>query len=341
MFSQLSRILLAGWAVIWAMSANGEVSSAEPGAILVFPKIIRDVDQDTIIQISNSTGSRVLLHCFYVNGAPDPNTGEPLWSVTDFHIRLTRQQPTFWVAGSGLPAVPQDGRPSDLYPGPVPPLGEGFAGELRCVVVDEGELPQSRNALTGHATLINRRSGATRKYQAIGIRGLPGNNRDSTLLFNEVEYTSCPRVLILNHFYDGAPDPIFGTPINSSLTVVPCSADVERSFPGRSTLLFETFNEFEQRLSGSLIVTCFSDTPLSTIDSRSDPTRSIFHYAIQGTLVGQTRIRPLVDAGVTSGHGILAIAEEFRSDGTIGAGINLHFIGGNLQADVLSIPGIF
>lgn len=341
MLNRCSRILLAGWAVVWTSGAYAEVSSEEPGAILVFPKIVRDAEQDTIIQISNSTGTRVLLHCFYVNGAPDPNTGEPLWSVTDFHIRLTRQQPTLWVAGSGLPAVPQDGRPADLYPGPVPPLGEGFAGELRCIVVDEGELPQSRNALAGHATLIHRNTGATRKYQAIGIRGFPGNNRDSTLLFNEVEYTSCPRVLLLSHFYDGAPDPILGTPVSSNLTVVPCSADVERGFPGRSTLLFETFNEFEQRLSASLNITCFADTPLSSIDSRSAPNRSIFHYAIQGTLVGQTRIRPAVDADVTSGHGILAIAEEFRSEGTIGAGMNVHFIGGNLQADVLTIPGSF
>ncbi len=315
-----------------------EVSTEEPSAILVFPKVVRDAEQDTIIQISNATGNRLLLHCFYVNNAPDPATGQPWWSVTDFQVRLTRQQPTIWTAGFGLPPIPTDGRPMDLYPGPVPPLSEGFIGELRCLVVDEGEVPQSRNALTGDGTIINRRTGATRKYQAIGIRGLAGNNGDNALLFNEVEYTSCPRVLLLNHFYDNAPDPILGTSITSNLTVVPCSADVERGEPGRSNLLFETFNEFEQRLSASLEVSGFSDTTLSSIDSKANPTRSIFNYAMQGTLVGQTRIRPAPDAQVGTGRGILAIAEEFRNNGTVGAALNLHFIGGALQADVVRIP---
>ncbi|HVM95639.1 MAG TPA: hypothetical protein VMT89_04590 [Candidatus Acidoferrales bacterium] len=322
-------------------AALAEVSTDEPAAMLVFPKIIHDASQDTIVQISNATGTRIFARCFYINGAFDPDTEEPSWSITDFQLHLTKLQPTFWVGGTGLPVVPPDNRPTELYPGPVPPIGIGFEGELRCVVVNDSEVPISRNALTGEATIINTVTGSTTKYRAVGIRGLPGNNGDNTLLLNEVEYTRCPRVLLLNHFFDDAPDPVMSGQITSSLTFVPCSTDIEHGVPGTANLIFDVYNEFEQRLSGSMQVTCFTDVDLSSIDGLADRTRSIFNFAMQGTLVGQTRIRPSPDASTQAGHGVLAIAEEFRNNRSIGAAINLHFIGGALQSDVFEIPEPF
>lgn len=342
MWRRLSLSLCALCALLLPPApGNGEISVDQPGAIAIYPKIFRDASNDTIIQITNTSGGPVFLLCIYVNAAPDPLSGEPLWTLTDFQIRLTRQQPVLWVAGEGLAAVPTDGRPLDLHPGPVPPLPEGFIGELRCVVIDDGERPISRNALTGRATLIDRTTGATRKYSAITLRGLPGNNRDLALALNELEYSACPRILLLNHFYDQAPDPILGTPVESSLTLVPCSADYERAVPGSSTLLFETFNEFEQRLSASLEFRCFADLRLSSIDSAANPERSIFHFALQGTLTGQTRIRPVPDRGLPMGRGVVGIAEEFRNNGSAGSAMNLHFIGGSLQTDVMILPSSF
>jgi len=314
-------------------SADAEISTEEPGAILIFPKIASDQTQDTIIQVSNAAGAQVFARCFYINGALDENN-QPLWSVTDFQLTLTRQQPAVWVAGEGLPTQPPD-RPKELYPGPIPPVGVGFIGELRCVVVDTNETPVSRNVLTGEATIIDRITHATRKYQGITVPGLPGNNGDNTLLLNDVEYSVCPRVLLFNHFFDGAPDPVLNTPIESSLTFVPCSMDLERTVPGTATLQFNVANEFEQRFSASFPLTCFADLNLSDIS------QTIFNFALQGTLVGQTRIRPIVDADTDHGHGILAIAEEFRDDRQTGAALNLHFIGGNLQADVIALPSPF
>ncbi|MBI3786531.1 MAG: hypothetical protein HY270_24340 [Deltaproteobacteria bacterium] len=322
-------------------NASAEVSTDEPAAMLVFPKIVHDASQDTIIQISNATGGRIFARCFYINGAFDPDTEQPSWNITDFQLHLTKLQPTFWVAGTGMPAVPPDNRPTELYPGPVPPVGEGFEGELRCVVVNDSEAPISRNALTGEATIINIATESTTKYRAVGIPGLPGNNGDSTLLLNEVEYTTCPRVLLFNHFFDDAPDPVLGGKITSSLTFVPCSTDIEHTLPGSANLLFDVYNEFEQRLSGSMQITCFSDVDLSSIDGLADRTRSIFNFAMQGTLVGQTRIRPSPDANTQHGHGVLAIAEEFRDSRRIGAAINLQFVGGALQSDVFVIPEPF
>ena len=325
--------LLLGFTLLVAAGADAEVSTDQPGAILIFPKIASDQTQDTIIQVSNAAAPQVFARCFYINGAKD-ETGQPLWSVTDFQIALTLEQPAVWVASEGLPTQPTD-RPKALYPGPIPPVGGGFVGELRCIVVDESETPTSRNVLTGEATIIDRTTHGTRKYQGITVPGLPGNNGDTTLLLNDVEYSSCPRVLLLNHFFDGAPDPVLQTPIESTLTFVPCSMDLEHSVPGTATLQFSVVNEFELRSSASLPVTCFADVKLSDIN------HTIFDSAVQGTTVGQTRIRAVVDADSTHGHGILAIAEEFRDNRQTGAALNLHFIGGALQSDVIVLPSNF
>ena len=324
---------LVGALVAASSPARGEVSTDQPGAIIIFPKIVGGLDQDSIIQITNATGSKVLARCFYIDGAEDPVGGEPVWILTDFQISLTPQQPAVWVASQGLPVEPPDVRIQELYPGPVPPVGDGFTGELRCVVVNESESPQSRNALTGEATLINRTTGATRKYQAIAVPGLPGNNGNNTLLLNDVEYSSCPRLLLLNNFFVNADDPILDSPVQTSLTLVPCSMDLENAVPGTATVQLEVFNEFEQPSSFSLTVTCFTDIDLADI--------RIFDIAVQGSLVGQTRLRPVVDSHTSHGHGILGIAEEFSNGGQIGSALNLHIIGGNLQADVMVLPSAF
>ena len=333
-------ILLFAILVGFANPLAAEVSTDLPGALIVFPKVVSDQNQETLIQISNATSDKVYARCFYLNGAPDPKTGQPTWALTDFQITLTRLQPAIWVAGDGLPAVPPD-RPPDLYPGPVPPVGVGFLGELRCVAVDQSENPTPQNAFTGEATLIDRTTHATRKYPAITVQGLPANDGNTTLLLNDAEYDTCPRMLLLNHFFDDAPDPVLNSPIQSTLTIVPCSMDLEHRAPGSATLQFEVFNEFEQRLTTSITVTCFASISLSSIDAKSQRNQSIFNFAQQGTLVGQTRIRPVVDAGTSQGHGVLGIAEEYRDGGSTASALNFHFVGGNLQADVIVLPSTF
>lgn len=334
-----SRLLaLTALLIPFSVPALAEVSTTEPGAIIVFPRIESSEDADTVIQLTNNAGTRVYARCFYVDGRDGREDPQPVWAVTDFQTTLTRQQPTVWVAGTGLPAVPID-RPDDLYPGPIPPVANGFVGELRCIVVDESERPIGRNALTGEATIVQRSSGVARKYQGITFKGSASNNGDNTLLLNDDEYSSCPRLVFVNHFFDDAPDPVVSTPITSRLTIIPCSMNIESSIPGDAALVFDVFNEFEQRLSRNLAVTCFHETFLSRIDSSSQPSLSIFNYALQGTLVGLSRIRPVVDSGDARGHGVLAIMEEFRGDSA--DALNLHFIGGQLQADVIALPDPF
>ena len=317
-----------------------EVTTDQPGAVLVFPKIIVDGTRDTIIQISNAGGLQARLRCFYTSL---DLSGEnlPVWLTVDFTIGLTRLQPTVWLASSGRPVTPPGDRPPELEPGPGPPLAAGFLGELRCATVNDAEQPVSRNVLTGSATIVDRETSEIRRYAAVAIQGFPKNNNDNTLLLNNVEYSTCPRVLLLNHFFEDALDPVLMTPVKTNITFVPCSVDYEANVPGTASLQFDVVNEFEQRLSASLPVRCFADLTLTSIDSSSNPARSIFNVAIQGTLVGQTRIRPVPDGDSEHGHGVLAVAEEFHNPPRGGAAINLQIIPGNLQADVIVLPGIF
>lgn len=334
-FVKPSRRILVALLLATTSPARGLVGTNEPGAILVFPKITSSASQETIVQISNASGANAALRCFYVDASRPPDQPNDLWAVKDFQVKLTRQQPTVWVAGTGLPPLPPPGLPDDLYAGPIPPVSSGFLGELLCVLVDAAESPISRNVLTGEATLIDRDTRATRKYQAVAVQGLAGNNGDNALRLDDVEYSSCPRLLIFNHFFDGAPDPILTSPIRSNLTFVPCSTNLEESLPGSASLQFNVSNEFEQRFSASLAVNCFADVALSTVS------QTIFDFAKQGSLVGQTRIRPVVDAHTEHGHGVLGIAEEFRDNGATGSALNLHFVGGALQPDLIVLPNPF
>lgn len=48
----------------------------------------------------------------------------------------------------------------------------------------------------------------------------------------------------------------------------------------------------------------------------------------------------MVDADTHHGHGLLVIAEEFRDHRQTGNALNLHFIGGNLQPDIVVLPNL-
>jgi hypothetical protein len=150
------------------------------------------------------------------------------------------------------------------------------------------------------------------------------------------EYSGCPNVLVLDHFFDGANDPVTGDQvITTDLTLVPCSEDLSTQNPVTIPVQFLIFNEFEQRLSTGLIITCFDERPIWNIAS-PDPLKSIFSAAVQGTLTGQTRMQG-VGQDPTFGHAILGIAEEFREGGG-SAAFNLHFSGSRPQSDYLYLP---
>ncbi|HEX9832776.1 MAG TPA: hypothetical protein VGA66_06745, partial [Mycobacterium sp.] len=108
--------------------------------------------------------------------------------------------------------------------GRIPPAPQNpMVGELKCIALDDALRPVARNDLIGEALIGRPQTGPTESidvsgYNAIGIPaipegdGSPGNNRDATLVLGGptavAEYEGCPNILILDHYFDGAIDPI-------------------------------------------------------------------------------------------------------------------------------------
>jgi hypothetical protein len=305
-----------------AVSVRADVTTEESGSILAFPKVITTGGRDTIIQIANTGNTLVHAHCYYTNAQlanpslPPGPFNPPLWQEIDFSIWLTRQQPTHWSVRNGRPIFPFDpfGTPgAGIDPGAVPPTAPNFVGELVCVEVDNNGFPISGNKLKGEATIKDVAStGDASKYSAIAIIGHEAAGATGTeLRLDNDQYNSCPNVLLLSHFAEGATNPIveeFGVcamgdcPISTELTLMPCGRDYENQIPGTVTVFFEIFNEFEERLSTTTIVTCWMNERLDRIGSGT-----VFTAGVLGSLTGYTRISPTGTSG-----GLLGVAEEFH-----------------------------
>jgi hypothetical protein len=279
----------------------------------------------------------------------------PNWTAPNFTIKVTTNQPVGWLASTGLDLTTLDAG-SD---GRVQGVGPYFIGELKCLevngasIVETTTTPRLANDLKGEATIYDVSTGAAgsvdaRSYNAIGFQALDGLNTpttgsDQTLCLGAssgstacgvAEYASCPSILIVDHFFDGAADPVTaaGDPISTNVTLVPCSENLSGgsglNTQTPTTAQFLVFNEFEQRFSTSTQVTCFAETQLSHIDTvPGNEASSIFNFAVQGTLTGQTRIRPVLSSDPNTGNGLLAVAEEFH--GSHSAAFNVDYFGTN------------
>jgi hypothetical protein len=387
-----------------AMAQTATIASDRTAGFIIYPKVLSNPDDifndgfavETAFQLTNTSTSTRVVHCFYVNAtkhcsngtnsfdpAPDGKGAcrttqdcdlgglcQPDWDEVDFTIVLSPGQPVGWNASEGgAPASPGLGNI-----GPVPE--NAFIGELKCVEVDGTAItgpgatsfsPINANELKGEATIYGVSPGAAplsrvdvRTYNAIGIQTVltngqtqsdPGGNKVMCLGSNSsssecttAEYASCPSTLILNHFFDFN---FFGSFADrrTDLTLVPCSENfVDQDAQVVTAVQFSVFNEFEQRMSASTKVECFKEVQLSHIDSRPGrETESIWNVATQGTLSGQTRIRPVTGPETDAAHGLLAVAEEFNRFGTFlgSAAWQLNYSGVNAnKADVVRyVPG--
>jgi hypothetical protein len=333
---------------------------------------------DTIIQMTNTNQTeQIRVDCWWVNanshcggctsigcgpicdtnadcvaaGLPGLNCVAG-WSVQDLTVQLTSGQPIGFLASSGLSQVPCDKKNQ-----PVPPLGpciqtttgsnvkavpeDPFRGELKCVQVDENDVPVDGSDLKLEATIVSTTVPTTppgptgettaASYNAIGfasdttgtgdpadplcLGSLPPGNTDACA----ATYAPCPGVLILDHFFEGA-TPEFGGIVNTDLTLVPCSEDlgdptVSSSFDVLAQML--VYNEFEQRFSTSAHVSCYRATTLADIDTVRGPLGdqfSVFSVGVEGTLTGQTRIRGVQGPDGRLGYGLLGVAcENYRT----------------------------
>lgn len=356
-----------------ASVASADVSSTNPAAIVIFPKIVVGpttnfpTPADTIVQLSNTSDRPVNVRCFYINAnghcstteaicdpSADPaviqtvcGTGNhcvPGWVETDFAFRLTPKQPVIWLASKGLAKLPladQPGPRGHFNGGSVPPVPENpMVGELKCVEVGDDERPTDDNDLKGEATIETVGGTDARSYNAIGIQAIDGaNNGDNTLVLGQ-EYNSCPSVLILSHFFDRAVEPAFAGTVTSDLTLVPCSQDLNLQETYKTTVQYLVYNEFEQRFSTSKPINCFTEISLSDIDSRPGPTgnpQSIFGVEVQGTLTGQTIVRGVNDGSDSHGNGLLGVLEEYHN-GAYSAAVVAHQRGRRTQNDRVVLP---
>ncbi|HVO24696.1 MAG TPA: hypothetical protein VMW56_13815 [Candidatus Margulisiibacteriota bacterium] len=221
----LGAAALGVCALVSAASANpSDVTTEQGGSVIILPKVIWDGTRDTIIQIANVNNVPAQARCFYIDGGPlNPNlpvgpTNPQLWNETDFGIFLTKQQPTQWVASQGRRVAVDSFKTAGygIDPGLVPPVRKGFTGELKCVQVDDSDIPLRGNSLKGEATL-RRSDGDVSKYNAIALRGNsdPGAevnsnpnqlNLDWTQNNGAGQYSACPDTLIFNHIAYQAPD---------------------------------------------------------------------------------------------------------------------------------------
>ena len=285
----------------------------------------------------------------------------PGWNETDFHVQITPRQPLGWLASDGVAGY--DTTPEKKFgkfaidgvsnfgiggssnavsriPG-VPE--EPFLGSLRCIAVDVDGFPVDRNVLKGEATIGATITSPTPsepnfinvgKSNAIGILALEGQvNDDNVLVLGgpEPEYNGCPNILILNHFFDFAEDPIIddGSQIFTILNLVPCSEDYLRQQPGGAVVQYLVYNEFETRFSTSRPMQCNQFSLLSNIDTTQNE-RSIWSAGVQGTLTGQTRANPL-------GGGLLAVAHEIHEEAGL-ADFNVHYQGDREDPDFIILP---
>jgi hypothetical protein len=403
--SLLVAVMLLGAAGI----VRADVASDEAAAILVFPKLRVDTKAvagqgkvDTLIRVSNTSTRAISMRCFYADATPQCSNGSgnclapgacsglcvPQWQETDFVVNITARQPVAWLVSQGAAGCEESPVPgTPCFPltsnggriGPngqsnngsrIPPAPEDpFIGELKCVAVDQNDVPVERNDLKGEVEIVrvNVPQGIgtdVESYNAIGIPAIPGtNNGDNTLILggnvcaggvhaksicsgasdcpggtclSAAEYSGCPNILILDHFFDGAEDPVSGQPVTTDLTLVPCSEDFLNQAPLTTPVQFLVYNEFEQRFSTSRLVTCFQEFAISAIDTHTS-SKSIFSAAVNGTLTGQTRIRGVADQDTNHGHTLLGVAEEFRG-GRSSAAFNLHFTGSRPQSDFVYLP---
>jgi hypothetical protein len=269
------------------------------------------------------------------------------WIETDFHLTLTKRQPLSWSVNDGLSSLPLanmggQGNPPQMNEGSIPPAPEvPFTGELICIELDLAtELPSDRNDFKGEAKIVTtiREQLDINQHNAIGIKAIEGRQMEPFNVLNvggpDAEYgvfnetvdpprfAGCPNVWTLNHFFDDAQvlthdHEVVGS-VDSILTIVPCERDyLFQTFNGPDiTVQFLVFNEFEQRFSTSIKISCYEEIRLSDIGSiQPGPAGdqfSIFNVGVQGTFTGLSRVRSVPGPNVDGydGRGIALLLTE-------------------------------
>lgn len=350
-FPALHSIVVGLLLLCVATPASALTTSDQPSSMLTYPYIVADVGRgvDTNLRLTNTANVANIVRCFYENhtrhcesdmSACDddhPCGAEiqcvPGFRATEFVVQLEPQQPIAWQLGTGLASVPGNGS------GTVPPVPEQpFVGVLRCVEIDGSGVKFGRNALVGSATVENH-SAADQvdafRYNAVGLQAFPDApaTPDSLILGGlNPEYEGCNNAHVLTHSFDGVRSPAnLDRTVETTLVIVPCTADLRTGVPGAATLRYTSFNEFDQRIvDGTFTVSGQRVTTLRGIDT-------VLTAASAGTVTGETRLTRDAGGGVM----MLAIESHRSASPELSAksaSINVPGMGDTEAGDVVLLP---
>lgn len=339
-----SRLLLlfvglAIGALLAPLRGAAQFIAGAGASLQFFPLVVVDGAHDTLIQLANGSPQRIFVRCTYTpGGAGGVN------AAVNFDLVLVSRQPTHWVASAGRLADPNDqpcGRETTvecdgagLDPGAIPPLSDGFEGDLLCVQIDRSGAPMSGNALRGFATLVDTVGGDVAKYPGVGLTGNRYNDANQTLCLGGqeqpdtcprgAEYAACPEAWMLEHRAEGAaPGAAPGTPgERTRLAIVTCS---RRGGSGAATVQLQVFNELEQRFSASVPVQRWAEIALAD--------NAIFSRDVLGTDFAQTVVRSSMGS---PGIIVVALGDRRAADGgTAGGSIAVvpHAVGAHADQD--------
>jgi len=240
------------------------------------------------------------------------------WQEDDFGLQLTKQQPTIWRASTGRVVDPTDPvggscenlqvgmtdrqscpgiDPGNIIPAPAQP----FRGELKCILVDESGAAATGNWLKGEAIIETLGSPQISKYNSINILAVAdapasSNTEDLALKLNNSEYNACPETLEVLHYASGADDVVLnaldpnscagpgGCPVDTQITLVPCTENFEDQVCVNTIAHFEAFDEQETPVSASLEIACWNNSYLHDINPGT------FDSSVRGTFL-RTQIR--------------------------------------------------
>jgi len=289
------------------------------------------------------------------------------WQTGNFDVILTRQQPTIWRVSTGRmedPFLPADGECDQdfpqhcpgLFPTEVPPPPQGnspfispfFRGDLRCIqVAMDLSTPIGGDALKGEAIIETLGSNQISEYNAINVPALEGPLTGDTLKLDGVQYAACPPALDLMHYTNnpgaedlvaeklGANCGVFGCPVRTELTFIPCRAEYGTEEGTPFNVSFELVDEFESPFTALEPFDCWATISLDDLFPagvgsaatfmRTRVTPSGSGLCLRGTnqgLIGCTTDAACGTGGVCGpASGILAILEEFHeTDNSIGQG---------------------
>jgi hypothetical protein len=263
-------------------------SHAEKGSLLLFSKVDLRWDaaggllQDTFLSLTNDYPADVRVQMYFINGDPpldEPGVRfHPGWNKVDNLIQLTGDQPTYWSALSGLPAVGGLAPFTSLDPGfpPGRPVGDGsgdrmLRGYVIAWAVDADSEEIRWNHLSGAGTLVNYADGTAWEYNALShvvVADVPNGAKSGSpgvLNLDGLEYSRSFAQLLMNYQAVGSGAFSGARQVVSELDVTlhPVSADLRQDTCGPVTTKakFDIWNMNEIKFSElERCITCWDQT---------------------------------------------------------------------------------